>query len=56
VTEILKPGELATVHSVDLGNTAFLNSKNMKIIPEELISHPIHVYQCVLGKLFIIII
>jgi len=51
ICDQLKPGELARVHSVDLGNVAFLNSKNMKKLSIELLFHPVHVYLCILGKL-----
>lgn len=50
ISDIIKPGKLAKVHSVDLGNIAFLNSKNMKKLPLELLFHPVHVYLCILGK------
>lgn len=50
VCDEIKPGELAKVHFIDLGTVAFLNSKNMKKFPIDLIFHPIHVYQCILGK------
>lgn len=50
----LEAGKLVQVHSVDLGTVAFLNSANMKKLPVELIFHPIHVYKCILGKLFTI--
>lgn len=49
-----KPGHLTYVHAVDLGNVALLNIKNMKELPEELLFHPIHVYRCILCKLFTI--
>lgn len=51
----LTPGELTQVHSVDAGNVAFLNSKNMKKLPIELLFHPSHVYRCILGTFFMIL-
>lgn len=51
----LKAGQLTQVHSVDFGNVAFLSSKNMKKLPEELLFFPNHVYPCILGKLFTIL-
>lgn len=50
----LKGGHLTGVHSVDLGNVALLKSIHMKEMPVEFLFHPIHVYQCILGKLFAI--
>lgn len=49
ICDTLKPGKLVKVHSIDLGNVAFLNSKNMKKLPAELLFHPVHVYLCILG-------
>lgn len=46
----MKPGELAKVHSVDLGNIAYLSSRNIKPLPAELLFHPTHVALCILGK------
>lgn len=54
VCDDIKPGQLAKVHSIDLGTIAFLNCKNIKRFSTELIFHPIHVYQCILGKLFLV--
>lgn len=51
----LNPGQLTQVHLVDVGNVAFLNSKKMKKLPEDLLFHPNHVYPCILGKLFTIL-
>lgn len=54
VCDELKPDKLTKVHSVDLGNVAFLNSKKMKKIPFDFTFHPGHVYLCILGNLFMI--
>ncbi|XP_050542444.1 uncharacterized protein LOC126906154 isoform X2 [Daktulosphaira vitifoliae] len=50
----VKPGHLAKVYSVDLGNIAFLNTTNMKKIPEEVLYHPAHVYLCLLDNVDVI--
>ncbi|VVC34737.1 Tudor domain,RNA recognition motif domain [Cinara cedri] len=48
VCDTLKPGELTKVHSIDLGNVAFLNCHNIRKIPLELLFEPSHVYLCFL--------
>lgn len=48
------PGHLTGVHAVDLGNVALLKSTHMKEMPVELLFHPMHVYRCILSKLFAI--
>lgn len=50
----VKAGELTQVHLVDVGNVAFLNSKNMKKLPIDLMFHPSHVYRCILSNNFIL--
>ncbi|XP_022170007.1 uncharacterized protein LOC111033534 [Myzus persicae] len=50
ICDQMKPGELVKVHSVDLGNIAYLNSKNLKKLPEELLFHPTHVSLCILDS------
>lgn len=49
----MKPGEMCRVHFVDFGNVAFLNTQNIKKLPQELMFHPIQVYPCILGKWFL---
>lgn len=50
ICDQLRPGELAKVHSVDLGTIALLGSRNLKRLPLELMFHPVHAYLCYLGK------
>ncbi|XP_022174799.1 uncharacterized protein LOC111036859 [Myzus persicae] len=50
ICDQMKPGELVKVHSVDLGNIAYLNSRNIKKLPEELLFHPTHVSLCILDS------
>jgi len=50
ICDQIKPGESAKVHSIDLGSIAYLNSRNTKKLPEELLFHPTHVSLCILGK------
>ncbi|XP_060876252.1 uncharacterized protein LOC132949399 isoform X3 [Metopolophium dirhodum] len=50
ICDQMKPGELVKVHSVDLGNIAFLSSRNIKKLPEELLFHPTHVALCILNN------
>ncbi|XP_050425594.1 uncharacterized protein LOC126836355 isoform X2 [Adelges cooleyi] len=51
VCEKTRPGEPAKTYSVDLGNVAYLHTRNTKKIPEEVICHPIHVYCCFLENI-----
>ncbi|XP_025208243.1 uncharacterized protein LOC112603736 [Melanaphis sacchari] len=48
ICDQMKPGELVKVHSIDLGNVAYLNTTNLKRLPEELMFCPTHVYLCIL--------
>ncbi|CAI6361930.1 unnamed protein product [Macrosiphum euphorbiae] len=50
ICDQMKPGELAKVHSVDLGNIAYLSSRNIKPLPAELLFHPTHVALCILDN------
>ncbi|XP_016658697.1 uncharacterized protein LOC100167275 isoform X2 [Acyrthosiphon pisum] len=50
ICDQMKPGELVKVHSVDLGNIAYLNSRNIKKLPAELLFHPTHVALCILDN------
>lgn len=50
ICDQMKPGSLVKVHSIDLGNIAYLNTRNLKKLPLELLFHPTHVSLCILGK------
>jgi len=56
ICDQIKPGALAKVHSIDLGNVAYLSSRNMKKLPEELLFHPTHVSLCILGVYLLIFV
>lgn len=50
--EYSKAGELAEVYAIDLGIVAYLSYRNIKKLPAEMLFHPNHVYQCVIGIFF----
>ncbi|XP_060847831.1 uncharacterized protein LOC132927329 [Rhopalosiphum padi] len=50
ICDQMKPGSLVKVHSIDLGNIAYLNTRNLKKLPLELLFHPTHVSLCILDS------